>query len=230
MRPKTAVVIPAYQCAGQVGAVVREVQEELAGSGIIVVDDGSGDGTAEAARNAGAVVLSHPRNRGKGAALRTGFAEALRRGYQVVVTVDGDGQHRGQDAAVLAAVVAEGQADLALGNRMGNPERMPWDRRWSNRLSSLLVSIACLRRIPDSQCGVRAISAELLRSLPLASDRFEIETEVILAAAKSGARIASLPVASVYPDGEQSPPSHVARVRDTLRFLRFLLMFLLRWG
>ncbi|MDZ7373086.1 MAG: glycosyltransferase family 2 protein [candidate division KSB1 bacterium] len=223
-------VVPAYRCRAQVARVVGEVKQAFPGAVTIVVDDGSGDGTGEAAQKAGAYVLSHARNQGKGVAVRTGLAEAVRRGAEIIVTLDGDGQHRAEDAARLAALVERAAADLAVGNRMGDPRGMPWDRRLSNRLSSLVVSIACQRWVPDSQCGLRALSARLAKGLPLTAEHFEIETEMLLAAAKAKARVQSVPVQSIYPEGEDQPASNIARLRDTLRFLRLLILFFLRWG
>ena len=225
-----AVVVPAYRCRPWIEGVVRDLSQHIPDATIIVVDDGSDDGTGELARRAGAIVLSHPTNRGKGSALRTGFAEALRRRCRAVVTVDGDGQHRAEDAAKVLALVVGGKADLVLGNRMHNPGRMPRDRWLSNSLSSLVVSVACQRRIRDAQCGLRAVSAQLLQQLPLRSRRFEIESEMILLAAKAGARIASRPVASVYDEGDGNATSHIARARDTLRFLRLIFSHFLRWS
>lgn len=229
MQGETAFVVPAYQCRRSIGSVVGDIREHFPHALIIVVDDGSDDGTADAAREAGVIVLCHATNRGKGAALRTGFRHALGAGTQVVVTLDGDGQHLASDAVALVDAVLKDGADLAVGNRMLDPAGMPWDRRVSNSLSSLIVSVAIQRRVPDVQCGLRAVKASLLRRLPLRADYFEVETEMLLVAAMAGARIVSIPIRSVYAKDGQGA-SHIRRVRDTIRFLALLGRTAFRWA
>ena len=227
MRPKVVVVVPAHNCGGTIGGVVRGLNESLPGSTVVVVDDGSTDDTAEVAASAGANVLSHPRNRGKGAAIRSGLAEAFRAGAEVILTVDGDGQHLPEDARAVAEACWTSCADVVVGNRMSSAAGMPMDRQLSNRLSSLVVSIACQQRIPDSQCGLRAFRRWVLEGVPLRTERFEIETEMLLAAAKRWATIRSVPIHSVY--DRELPTSHVHRLKDTVRFLLLLVAWLVRW-
>src|SRR3989441_3026302 len=148
-----AVVIPAYQAAATIGGVVTEVRHALPGVAVYVVDDGSGDETGRAGRAPGATVLVHPRNLGKGAALRTGIARALADGAAIIVTLDADGQHPPQEIPRLVAPVAAQQADVVLGAR-ARTRAMPFGRRCTNLLSAALASRIGGRAVPGAEAGV----------------------------------------------------------------------------
>ena len=208
------VVIPALNVAATIGPLVCAIR--TAGWPVCVVDDGSGDGSGVAAAAAGAHVITHPVNRGKGCALMSGFRYALDRGYGAVITMDGDGQH---DPAELAAFVAAAEgADLVIGNRMHNASAMPFIRRLTNRMMSAILSRQCGLRIPDSQCGYRLIRCPWLQRLPLSSSRYDLESEILIRAARRGAVIVSVPIRVIYRDQR----SHIRPCRDTLRFLHLL--------
>ena len=212
---RTVVVIPAYNAEASIGTLVQQL---ISQHQVIVVDDGSTDRTAEAAAAAGAAVLRQPRNGGKGAALRRGFAAALERGAEAVVTMDGDGQHDPADLPHLAAAAAASRAGIVLGNRMSSRGTMPRVRWYTNRAMSAMLSRLCRQAIPDSQCGFRWIAREVLERCPLSAERFEIESELLVAASRAGFAIASVPVRSIY-------DRHTSTIRpwqDTWRFLRFL--------
>ena len=214
------VIIPAFNAAETLGAVVERIRH--AGYEVLVVDDGSQDATAAVAERAGARVVRHPVNQGKGQALQTGFAEALRRTHDAVITMDADGQH---EAAAIPEFVQAAQtyprAALIIGNRMTEMRRMPWVRRWTNRLMSGGLSGVTGIRVPDTQCGYRLIRADFLRQCHLSSAHFEIESELVLEAARLGAEVRSIPIRAVYA-GE---PSHIHPFRDTLRFFRMLVQY-----
>lgn len=220
LRPQ--VIIPAYQAERTVRRVVQLVG--LYGLPVLVVDDASSDATALEARAAGARVLTLPINRGKGNALRRGFELALREGHDWVLTLDADGQHLPSEIPHFLEVAGLGHHDLILGNRMGAPAAMPWDRRLTNRFMSWLISRITRRWIPDSQCGFRMISARVLRGVELTADRYEIETELAVKAVWAGFRTASIPVSSIY----RRETSFIRPLRDTVRFL-LLLRTLRRW-
>lgn len=212
-----AALIPAYREAGRIGPVIRGALAVV--RTVLVVDDGSGDGTAGAAREAGAEVLLHPVNRGKGAAIKTGLAALAPQQVDWIVLLDGDGQHApGEITRFMAARNTQRRA-LVIGNRMEDTRAMPPVRYWVNRLMSEAISRICQQPIPDSQCGFRMVpreAVEVLLACP--SDRFDYESEMLFAASRAGFRIESVPISTIYA-GEQSK---IHPARDTIRFLRLL--------
>ena len=217
---RACVIIPAYNAAKTLRPLVRQIRQM--GLEAVVVDDGSTDQTARVATDAGMLVISHLGNQGKGAALRSGFAFALQGGYDAVVTLDSDGQHDPREIPRLLQAVSSSRAAVVVGNRLQHGTAMPLLRRWTNRVMSWIVSALTRQPVPDSQCGLRAIHREALGTLRLSCRRFEIETEVLLEAARRGWLIASVPVQTIY-DGH---PSHIRPVRDGARFLRLIARYL----
>jgi glycosyltransferase involved in cell wall biosynthesis len=215
-------VIPAKDAARTVGGVVAGLKRAVPGIEVVVVDDGSTDGTAEAARAAGAAVVRHPRNRGKGAALQSGFDESLRRGASRVVTLDADGQHEPEAASRLLAALDH--ADLVIGSRGGDRAGMPWIRKATNDVTTWWVSRLAGTRIEDSQSGYRAVRAPVLRAVRPRSRRFEYESEFLIGAARAGFRIVPVPIPTLY----NAPGSHIDPFADTLRFIRLVLRHLHR--
>lgn len=211
-----AVVIPAYQAGGTVGSIVRAASAQ--GWPVIVVDDASTDRTAEEAMRAGAEVVKRRQNGGKGAALRDGVSLACGRAAAWIITLDADGQHLPAEIPLLLEASRETGADLVIGNRMHNPRGMPWDRRLTNRFMSWFISRMTGQAIPDTQCGFRWISRRLFDRVRLSSNRFEIESELVIRAARAGFRVGSVPVSSVY----RRQTSFIRPLRDALRFLRLL--------
>ena len=219
---KWCVLIPARNESAAIGGLVASLVGQ--GVDVLVIDDGSTDQTAQAARAAGARVLSRNNRHGKGAALRDGFAWAISREYEAVVTMDADGQHAPADARRLVEAAASSDAGMIIGNRMRQPKRMPLVRRWTNGCMSAILSLLARQRVPDSQCGLRLIRCSLLRDCRLQSDHFEIESELVLEAARVGARIGSLSIQSIY----RLERSQINPCTDTYRFLRFLWRYILR--
>ncbi|MCP4581734.1 MAG: glycosyltransferase family 2 protein [candidate division Zixibacteria bacterium] len=187
---------------------------------ILVVDDGSTDGTADIAWRLGVDVISHSINRGKGAALKAGFRHAIEHGYDAVITLDSDGQHDPKYIPEFLAAHERFQADLIIGSRMRDKADMPFDRRCSNYLTSRSLSLLLGRYIEDSQSGYRLISARLLKSISLKSDRFQLETEIIIKAAQAGFKIGSVPIKVIY--GREFPSS-IHRFIDTFRWVQMVL-------
>jgi hypothetical protein len=184
---------------------------------VLVVDDGSTDGTAAAAASAGATVLRHETPCGKGAALATAWDWAGEHGFLWALMLDGDGQHATEDVPRLLAEAEKGSARLIVGNRMGVSGSMPRLRRWANRWLSARLSELAGVELPDSQCGFRLAHLPTLAALALRTRHFEIESEMCVAFARAGHRIAFVPVQTRYA-GECSK---ISPLRDYWRWWRW---------
>jgi len=199
--------------------VGRTVAAVLAqGIPAIVVDDGSDDATAEAAAAAGAIVVRHPENRGKGAALLTGFREARVRGFEAAVTIDADGQHDPAEIPKFIEAYERTGIPVLIGNRLWNPAGMPWIRRMTNRFMSWLLSREMGRYVPDTQCGYRLFRCDLIPHVETRAERFAAESEVLLHVAARGIPIDSVRIRTIYGDER----SKINPVADTLRFYGML--------
>jgi len=224
---RVAAAIPAYQAAPSVGAVVAGVLRLL--PEVLVVDDGSTDGTAAAARAAGARVVSLPENRGKGAALAAAFRDLFGRGFTAVVTLDADGQHLPEEIPKLLAAAAGG-ADLVLGVRDHLFAQMSGLRRASNRVSSAAISFVAGQRLRDIQTGFRVYSRRLVEAVGFPESRFEAESAVVVRAARRGFRVVTVPVRLGFADGRTT--SHYRPLLDSWRIARAVLrarVQALRW-
>jgi hypothetical protein len=219
-------VVPAYQAERTVGAVVQGLRVELGDEPVIVVDDGSTDQTSAEAERAGAVVVRHAENRGKGAALVTGFARALELGADAAVTVDADGQHPPEEAGRVARDDAPRQA-LVLGVRDLARAGAPQANRFSNAFSNRFLSWFGGRRLRDTQCGLRRYPLPEVSSLGARSPGYAFEAEVLLRAARRGWDIEELPVRVVYPPGRDRV-SHFHAVYDPARIVGRVLETTLR--
>lgn len=208
-----AAVIPAYRAAATLGAVLVGVRRALPRALVVVVDDGSDDGTEAAARACCDRVVRFVRNRGKGAALRAGIAAALAEGVAAVVTLDADGQH--DPASAPALVGALDGADIAIGVRRRSGSDMPLARRATNALSARAVSFCAGQTIEDAQSGYRALSRRVLEAVDGHGDRYEYETDFLLRAARAGYRVAGVPVSTLY-----GAPSHFLFIRDGMLVTR----------
>ena len=216
-RQLIAAVIPAYQEQKHIGDVVRRTLQHL--DHVLVVDDGSRDATAERAREAGAEVVVHPQNRGKGEAIKTGLGHWLGREVTWVSLLDSDGQHLPEEIdRFLAAAACATQPTFLIGNRMNDLTGMPFIRRVVNRYMSSKISRLCGQNIPDTQCGFRMVGRHLVPELLSGGNRFEYETEVLIIASRKAYRIESIPITTVYSD----QVSKIHPMRDALRFLKLM--------
>ncbi len=215
-RARFCAVIPAFNESGRIGPVVAEARRH--GLAVIVVDDGSSDNTASVAAAAGAEVIRHAENAGKGAALRTGFRRALEASYEGVVTLDADGQHDPEEIPKFIEAYERTGIPVLIGNRLWNPAGMPLVRRLTNRFMSWLLSREMGRYVPDTQCGFRFIRTDLLPYLETHSERFAAESEVLLEMAARGIRMDSVRIRTIY-GGERSK---IRPCADTIRFWRML--------
>ena len=210
-----AVVIPAYQAAATIAAVVFRAQRAAPAATVYVVDDGSRDGTGEAGRGAGATLLTHPRNLGKGAALATGIAAALAQGAEAIVTLDADAQHPPEQIPRLATPVLQHGADLVLGAR-ARAGAMPFGRRCTNWLSAALASRIGGVAVPDAQSGFRGLSRRVAEAIQPGERGYDYETSFLLAALAQGFVVGFVPVPTLY-DGR---PSHFRTWADSWRQAR----------
>jgi glycosyltransferase involved in cell wall biosynthesis len=216
-KSKIAAVIPAYDEEKHIGDIVRRTRQKL--DNVLVVDDGSADKTADRAREAGAEVIVHEQNRGKGETIKTGLRLWLDRQFDFVIILDADGQHRPEeiDRFVEVAVSAD-QPKLILGTRMNDVSSMPLVRRIVNRWMSDRISALCRQRIPDTQCGFRMLHRQLIPELLGGAARFDYETEMLIVASRKGFQIASVPISTVYSDEVSS----IHPMRDTIRFFKLM--------
>ena len=213
-------IIPAYSEGKFIGDVVSRVLQHV--KTVLVVDDGSPDNTAGAAEAAGAKVIRHPTNRGKGAAIKRGLEHAAATEAAFFLFLDGDGQHDPSDIPAFFDAINESGADFVVGNRMTNIEKMPVVRRLTNKFMSWQIGAVCRVPLPDSQCGFRLVRRELLHVLCAPSDRFEFETESLILAARHGYRIKCVPIRTIYANQQ----SKIRPLRDTIRYARLISKYL----
>jgi glycosyltransferase involved in cell wall biosynthesis len=224
-RSRVAFVVPAFDAEQTIGPIVRELLSRARDSGawnepsVIVVDDGSRDATAERAREAGAVVLEHPENLGKGRALLLGLSHAHRSGARAAVSLDADGQHPPEEALRLALDPNPLDA-LVLAVRDLTRDGAPRQNRFSNGFSNLWMSWFARRPLHDTQCGLRRYPLPATLGLGLLGGRFELESEVILRAVRAGLAVVEVPARVVYP---RRSTSHFRGVVDPARIVVRLL-------
>jgi glycosyltransferase involved in cell wall biosynthesis len=206
-------LVPAFNAAATVGDVVSGLRPQVAE--VLVVDDGSSDETAAAARRAGARVLRLASNAGKGSALRAGLADLLASPATHVAFVDADGQHDPADLPGLLEAAAAGE-EFVIGSRMQLPEQIPGYRYRTNEIGSRILTRMTGHDVEDGQSGFRIVSTRVLRLLRLTARGYSIETEILLKAAPLVRRFRHVPIRAIY-----GGPSHYRPFRDT---------WLISWG
>jgi glycosyltransferase involved in cell wall biosynthesis len=208
-----AALVPAYQAAPWLGDVLARLQALVPAPHILVVDDGSRDATARVAREADVQLISFAGNRGKGAALCAGFAALS--DFDAVVTLDADGQHPPECLPAFVRAAEDG-ADVVLGARQRSAD-MPALRRFANSFSSGWASAIAGQPVHDSQCGYRLFRREVLRRTPLSGGRYEVESEMVVRAARLGFRFAEVTIPTVY-----EGISHLTLARDVPRIVAMM--------
>lgn len=224
-------VIPTYQNAKTLLKVVADVHRVV--DTVFVVDDGSNDGTAALLDKATGnerpeKVLTHAKNQGKGAALKTGLTFARQQGFRYAVTVDADGQHRANDIPALLKAVEEEPDALAIGSRGLQHENMPAKSTFANRFSNFWFALQTLQRLPDTQSGLRVYPLRRLHGLRWMSARYEAELTLLVFSAWAGVKLLPVPVSVYYPPRDQRV-THFRPGRDFTRIsvLNTLLCFLM---
>ncbi len=220
---KVCILIPAYNAQNTLGDVLKEIRPLNINT--VVVNDGSSDETGHIARESGARILEHPFNLGKGGALRTGFQYILDKGYDIVITLDADGQHDPSDIPFLLRVFETVKPDILIGSRAEEFGKMPFLRRFWNRLGVRAVARLCHSDITDSQSGYRVIRTEVIKGMELTTLRFEAELELLIKACKKGFGVLSVPIKVRRIDGTNT--SHFRPVSDTWKVCKLFLRSLL---
>jgi glycosyltransferase involved in cell wall biosynthesis len=224
-----AVVIPAYNEAATIRDVARRALAEV--DRVIVVDDGSTDGTSHALGELPVTLLRHPVNLGKAASLFVGAEAALRGGAQAVLSIDGDGQH---DAADIPRLLAAGRARpgaIVIGSRLHAKAKIPRARYRANRFANFWISWAAGRPIVDTQSGFRLYPAGVFRDLSVRHGRwssFVFESEVLIEASQAGYDVVCVPVSVTY--ANPARPSHFRPVADIAKIVVMVAGRLLRRG
>jgi glycosyltransferase involved in cell wall biosynthesis len=215
---RTAALVPAYDVAPRIGEVIEELRRVWPEpDAVMVVDDGSHDATGDEARRAGAEVVRHEHNRGKGCALQTGFELAAERGFDAVVTVDGDGQHPPSEALAMHRRCSD-PAALVLGVRDLLGAGAPRANQMSNAFSNLVLSGFTGLGLADTQCGLRRYPLASVLALGTKERGYGFEAEVLIRAAARGMRIVQVPIRVIYPP-EDERISHFHSVRDPTRIV-----------
>ncbi len=191
-------ILPAYDEEVSIGSMVLHARQHA--DRVIVVDDGSSDRTAEMAKLAGAEVISHPFNKGKGAALKTGFEEASRKGTRVIVTMDTDGQHDPEEIPKLVAPILAGEADMVNGSRYinGNGKNTPFYRRIGQNMLDIATNLNSGLKITDTQSGFRAFAAHTIPAFMFRSNGLAIESEMLMDAVNAGLKVKEVEVGVRY--------------------------------
>ena len=211
------VIIPAYNAGLTISELIEKTSKFVNKSDIVVVDDGSEDQTLGIAQRAGAVVLKHERNRGKGEALKNGFKYALKKNYQAIITMDADLQHDPESIPDFACRV-DNIPGIIIGTRKRNLKIMPFARWLTNNLTSAIVSVLSGQSIRDSQSGYRLISTQVLKNVKLKSKKYDLESELLIKAARRGFQIREVPIKTIYGGGK----SFINPLVDTGRFIKLM--------
>ncbi len=217
LKQQSIVIIPAYNEEKNIGEVIRKCKKHI--DQIIVVDDGSRDNTLQIAKAMNVITLVNEKNKGKTETLRRGFCKGLEEGGEIFLLIDGDGQHNPDEIPLFLEKIQEG-FDLVIGARKFDNKIMPKIRILANSISSYLVSLICGIRIEDSQSGYRAVRREVLEKINLTSNRFQVDTEMIIKAAKYGFHICSVPIETIY---HSEAKSKINQIVDPIKFV--LLLF-----
>lgn len=225
--PRWCVLIP---CLNEAAAIHEVVSSVLAlGVPVIVVDDGSDDGTAELVATLPVTLLRRPRRRGKGEALRSGFREARRRGFEAVLTMDGDGQHLAADIPRIVVAARRWPGCMVIGARLREREQQPRARRFANAFADWGISWACAQPVADTQSGQRWYPPAALDLLGLPAEGFAFEAALLIAASRElGMGVVSVPIASRYRGTFRL--SHFRPVRDVARITAYTVGRVIHYG
>jgi len=220
---KTIVVIPCYNEARYISEIVSKVKKYV--DLVIVTDDGSDDNTADIAKAAGAIVIVHAENKGAGAATKTCLMAAKAYCADIVITLDGDSQHRTEEIPILIEAMQSSKADLVIGSRfLGTNGNMPKYRKFGIKTITWMLNIGSKVKVSDAQCCFRAHSAALVDALDITEQGFGFSIQVIIQAKEKNLRFYEVPISCLYhPDGStMNPLKHGLGIIYTIIKLRFI--------
>lgn len=215
---KLCVILPSYNEESNIKELIQNIKNKNIND-IIVIDDGSSDNTANIAESLQVLLIRHKFNKGKGKCIEEGLNLARQRNFDIAVLMDADGQHTPEDLVKIIKFSKNSSASLILGDRMKDPRNMPRIRRSINKIMSWFISKIVGQNIPDSQCGLRLLKKDFIKNLKIESSNYEVESEIIVKAAKLGCRIESVPIQTVY----KNEISRINPIVDTLRFIKFVI-------
>ena len=212
---KILIIIPAYNEEENIGKIIKKCLKHS--KFVLAINDGSIDNTLREIKKTKAICLNNKINKGKGYCLKEGFKYAIRNKFDVVITIDADGQHEPDCIPKFIKKIKQGY-DIVIGTRIKRHSKMPYIRRASNFFLSLIFSIASKKWIKDTQSGYRAIKVSVLRGLKLKSDRYETESELLMKLGRKRARFGKVIIPTIY--GREK--SSINPVKDSFRFLKIL--------
>ena len=212
------VIVPAYNAGLTISELIQKVSKFIDKTNVLVIDDGSQDQTFTLAQKAGAVVLKHETNKGKGEALKTGFKYAQKKNYEALFTIDADLQHDPSSIRDFLQKANQNFSGIIIGTRGINLKKMPLARWLTNNLTSAILSILSGQRIRDSQSGYRLISTCVLKRIKLKAKKYDLESEILVKTGRSGFKIDSVPIPTIY----QESKSFINPFVDTGRFIRIM--------
>lgn len=206
-------IIPAKNEAHNIGPIITGAKKYV--DLVVVVDDGSTDGTSEVSKKLGAFVIRSEKNVGKADALKIGFEYALSMKPDLIALLDGDGQHNPDELPLFIEEIGKGY-DIVVGARNFNIKKMPFLRSFSNLFSSWLTSIVCKTKILDSQSGYRLLRREVIENISFETKRYQLETEMLVKAARCGFKIGFVKISTIY---TPQAKSKINQITDPLKFL-----------
>ncbi|KQZ68083.1 glycosyltransferase family 2 protein [Rhodanobacter sp. FDAARGOS 1247] len=227
VNPRWCVLIP---CLNEEAAIQSVVESVLAlGAPVIVIDDGSDDRTPDIVATLPVTLLRHEQRKGKGEALRHGFREAVKLGYDAVLTMDGDGQHLAADIPHIVAAATKYPQHIVIGARLLDKEQQPKGRRRANAVADWGISWACAQPIADTQSGQRWYPRAALELVDLPAENFVFEAAILIAASREKRLgVVSVPIASRYHGNFR--PSHLKPVRDVTRITTYTIGRVVHYG
>jgi glycosyltransferase involved in cell wall biosynthesis len=220
---RTLAVVPCYNEEFTIGSIVLKAKRHL--DKVLVIDDGSTDDTAKIAKEAGAIVISHKKNGGKGAGIKTGFKYALANGFDYVVTLDGDGQHNPDEIPTVLGDILNGECDISIGLRSGNGTEMPMWRRIGKRVLDYTTSFGNGGYLTDSQSGFRVFNKKAVKALTprLNGNEFSVESEQLIIAHDLGLKVAHKNVTCKYKNLDTSTKNSTSHGFSVLSYIIWLI-------